>query len=171
MTYALSQLRCPHAWQQIRTSCVIGLLGIILLLMFLTFVRVNVSTSAPVGFYHRHPVTTLAYGTLVSVPVPTAWQVTALGMGIIPNVRTPLLKPIAGLPWDEVCITDHELWVHGLSYGPIVEGFPPAFEGCVTVKPGEVFLASHVPRSFDSRYWGTVPTHALQARLTPLWTW
>jgi conjugative transfer signal peptidase TraF len=149
----------------------LSLIGITLMSLFMGLLRLNASASSPVGLYRRHAVTELTYGMLVSVPVPPAWQATALRLGVIPNATTPLMKPIAALPSDEVCITDQELWVRGLCYGALVEGFAPAFDGCVTVDPGEVFLASDVPRSFDSRYWGMIPIERITERLTPLWTW
>jgi conjugative transfer signal peptidase TraF len=149
----------------------LSLIGVTLVSLFMGFVRINATPSAEVGFYRRHAVTHLTSGMLVSVPVPIAWQATAIRLGIVPNDHTSLLKPIAALPGDEVCITVQTLWVRGVDYGPIVEGFSPAFEGCVTIEPGEVFLASDVPRSFDSRYFDSIPIDRLTGRLTPLWTW
>jgi conjugative transfer signal peptidase TraF len=149
----------------------LSLIGITFMSLFMGLLRINISASSSLGFYRRHAVTELAYGMLVSVPVPHEWQATALRLGIVPNATTLLLKPVAALPGDEVCIRDQELWIGGVCYGPILEGWSPAFDGCVKVEPGEVFLASDVPRSFDSRYFGSVSIDQLTERLTPVWTW
>jgi conjugative transfer signal peptidase TraF len=141
------------------------------LALMISQVRLNVSASAPLGFYRRQAMTTLTSGLLVAVPVPEAWQPVALTHGVIPNRQTLLLKPVAALPGTEVCLRDEDLRIHGVSYGPILEGFSPAFRGCLTVPPGEVFLASGVPGSFDSRYFGSVPVGQIDGQMTPLWTW
>jgi conjugative transfer signal peptidase TraF len=150
---------------------VVGVMGVMLWGMFLSVVRLNRSASAPVGVYWRQAITELRHGMLVAVPVPPSWHATALRMGIIPHASTPLMKPVAALPGDEICITEEVLWVRGVSYGPLVEGFSPAFDGCVSVAVGEVFLASEVPRSFDSRYFGMIPVEVLTQEMIPWWTW
>jgi type IV secretory pathway protease TraF len=47
----------------------------------------------------------------------------------------------------------------------------PHIVGCQVVQDGEVFLASAVPKSLDSRYDGPVKVQALTAHALPLWTW
>ena len=43
--------------------------------------------------------------------------------------------------------------------------------GCLTVQPGEVFLASQTPRSLDGRYFGMTRIRDLTAQAVPLWIW
>jgi conjugative transfer signal peptidase TraF len=133
------------------------------------WVRLNLSSSVPLGFYRLERLAPpLQRGTLVVLPVPVAvrpwlawWR--------------PLLKPVAALAGDEVCNVEGTLVIHGVSYGPIypeAEGRPlPHLDGCQVVPDGTVFLASHAPRSLDSRYFSFVAISTLTAHAVPLWTW
>jgi conjugative transfer signal peptidase TraF len=90
--------------------------------------------------------------------------------------RTPLLKPIAGVPGDLVCIESSGVSVAGRHYGPVLhadsQGTPlPVLRGCQVVPPGQVFVASPQPRSLDSRYYGPLPVSQIRARALPVWTW
>jgi type IV secretory pathway protease TraF len=88
---------------------------------------------------------------------------------------TPLLKPVAALAGEEVCVHQGELWVAGQGYGPIyleAEGKPlPQFDGCHVVPEGAVLLASTQPKSLDGRYFGMTPMAELTAQAVPLWVW
>ena len=133
------------------------------------WVRLNVSPSVPYGLYRLAPLTRpLARGTLVVLPVP-------------PVVRpwharwVPLLKPVAAVAGDLVCLWDHGLFVAGQWYGPVwreAAGRPlPQIRGCLRVPEGAVFLASPFPKSLDGRYWGITPVADLTAQAIPLITW
>jgi type IV secretory pathway protease TraF len=105
---------------------------------------------------------------LVVLPVPASvrpWHSRLL----------PVLKPVAGIPGDAVCHQDNTLLVNGTSYGPVLTQSHgqalPHIVGCQVVQDGEVFLASAVPKSLDSRYYGPVKVEALTAHAIPLWTW
>jgi len=128
---------------------------------------VNVSPSVPLGLYHltavREP---LARGTLVVLPVPASvrtWQ------------HIPLLKPIAGVSGDDVWITPDGVWINTMWYGPVLRearGMPlPWHPGCHRVADGRVFVASAMPNSLDSRYFGDILVTSLVAIASPLWTW
>jgi type IV secretory pathway protease TraF len=133
------------------------------------WVRLNVSPSVPLGLYLLRPVPApLARGMLVVLPVPASvrpWHSRLLSV----------LKPVADIPGDAVCHLDHRLLVHGADFSPILReahGQPlPHITGCLVVQPSEVFLASAVPKSLDSRYYGPVTVQALTAHALPLWTW
>jgi conjugative transfer signal peptidase TraF len=135
----------------------------------LFWLRLNVSPSVPLGLYRLHRVPDhLDRGMLVVVPVPTsvqAWQSRWL----------PLLKPIAGLPGEVMCIDDEGLWINGHWYGPMLmeaAGRPlPRLRGCSTVQRDEVVVASDAYHSLDARYFGPVPISSLSAMATPLLTW
>lgn len=127
---------------------------------FFQVYRLNIEPSVPVGLWRLHR-------------LPAQMEV---GMVIVfsrSERRLPLLKPVVGLTGDVACVDSEGLWVRGAWYGPVVEtagGQPvPHLEGCVMVGEGEVFVASREPRSFDSRYYGPVPTPTVQARATPVW--
>jgi len=124
----------------------------------------------PYGLYRltavREPLTR---GALVVLPVPAPvqrWQSRWL----------PLLKPVAAVAGDAVCVWDNGLWIEGQWYGvlhEVAQGMllPRLYAGCFFMQPGEVFLASAAPRSNDSRYFGPIPVAALTAQATPLLTW
>jgi conjugative transfer signal peptidase TraF len=140
-----------------------------LLVLSLGWLRLNVSASVPLGLYRLHRVpASLEQGMVVVLPVPAsvrAWQWRWL----------PLLKPVAGLPGDAVCITDDGLWINAHWYGPVLSESNgralPRLRGCFTVGPSEVVLASAAPRSLDSRYFGPVPIADLSAMATPWLIW
>jgi conjugative transfer signal peptidase TraF len=140
-----------------------------LMALSLGWLRLNVSPSVPLGLYRLHAISAhLQRGTLVVLPVPAsvqAWQ----------SRWRPLLKPVAGLPGDTVCVSDEGLWINARWYGPVLTeaaGLPlPRIRGCFTVGPSEVVLASEAPRSLDSRYFGVVSITDLSAMATPWLTW
>jgi len=87
----------------------------------------------------------------------------------------PLLKPVAAIAGDVVCVQDLGLWINGELYGLVwreAEGKPlPQWTGCLIVQDGTVFLASRAPNSLDGRYWGLTPVAHLTAQAIPLVTW
>ncbi len=146
------------------------LAGLILAAVVSTrWLRVNVSASVPLGLYGLRPVPAqLARGDLVLLDVPASmwpWHSRFL----------PLLKPISGVPGDQVCNRDGVLWIDAVSYGPVLQtahGRPlPQLQGCLVVQAGEVFLASPIAHSLDSRYFSPVPLAAIRAVAVPLVTW
>jgi len=76
-------------------------------------VRLNTSGSVPLGFYRLSAVSTpLARGTMVVLPVPAEvrpWQ----------SSWQPILKPVAAIGGDVVCLWDEGVWIEGQWYGPI----------------------------------------------------
>ncbi len=154
----------PPGWR----SLVLG--GLVLAAVLSTrWVRLNISPSVPLGLYRLAPVQTpLVRGTLVVLPVPTSVH------GVWSR-WVPLLKPVAAVAGDEVCIWGETLWIHGDNYGPVwreAHGQPlPHLDGCVPVGEGEVFLASPAPNSLDSRYFSTVRIDDLTAQAFPVLTW
>jgi type IV secretory pathway protease TraF len=89
----------------------------------------------------------------------------------------PLLKPIAAVAGDDVCVREDGVWVLDQWYGPVLHeayGLPlphPLPDGCATLGAGEVFVATVTHRSLDSRYFGPVPMQTLSARAIPIYTW
>jgi len=128
--------------------------------------RLNVTSSLPLGLYRIAPVTQpLWRGALVTFTLPATLR--------LHRLLGSFTKPVAGLPGDVVCVRGGHLFVEGVDYGPVLDEGPVHLfaEGtCVTVGEGEVFTASPTPRSYDSRYYGSIPLRALQAS-TPVWTW
>jgi conjugal transfer pilin signal peptidase TrbI len=135
------------------------------------YLKVNLSPSVPTGLYRLGSVPqTLDRGMLVVLPVPE--HVRRIHGSI------PLLKPVAGLPGDLVCVQGNQLWVYDTYYGPVYREWhgealpqPLPLDGCRVVPPATVFLASPVDGSLDSRYFGVVSVGELSALATLLWTW
>jgi conjugative transfer signal peptidase TraF len=133
-------------------------------------VRVNVSPSVPVGLYRLAPLSVpLERGTLVVLPVPASVQPWH-------SSWVPLLKPVAGVAGDVVCVQERGLWIDGVLVGLVwraADGkpWPQVTPGCGVVPEGKVFLASQAPNSLDSRYFGAVPITTLTAQAFPLLTW
>ena len=131
--------------------------------------RLNVSGSLPYGLYRLAPVPpVVARGTLVVLAVPPSVQ-------HVWSRWLPLLKPVAGTRGDTVCSTEDRLFINGEDYGPILRtahGRPlPQLQGCLVVQAGEVFLASPIAHSLDSRYFGAVSVTDLTAVAFPLVPW
>jgi len=133
------------------------------------WVRVNVSPSTPLGLYRLAPLTLpLPRGTLVLLPVPArvrAWH----------GKTMPLVKPVAAIAGDTVCVQESSLWIEGERYGPVwreAHGtLLPQWTGCQVIPEGQVFLASKAPNSLDGRYFGSTPIVDLTAQAVPLWMW
>ena len=146
---------------------VVGLVGGLLLstMMF----RINISPSVPIGLYRLATVPAdVRPGMLVLFPAPSIihpWWSRWL----------PLLKPVAAVAGETVCNIEDMLWIHDTAYGHIfheAHGKPlPHIEGCMMVPEGAVFVASQVPKSLDSRYYGPIAVSALAAQAFPVLTW
>jgi type IV secretory pathway protease TraF len=79
----------------------------------LPWVCLNISPSVPLGLYRLHHVPdTLTYGQLMLIDVPIAlapWW---------PR-KTPLLKPVAGLPGDVLTIREGHFYINATDCGPV----------------------------------------------------
>jgi signal peptidase I len=133
------------------------------------WVCLNISPSVPYGLYVLTPLPQpIKRGMLVVLPVPPevqAWH----------SRRVSLLKPVAAVTGDTVCVRDAQLWVEHESYGPVLEEargkLLPRLVGCVTLGDGEVFLASTARQSLDGRYFRVTRIETRAAQAVPLLTW
>ena len=152
-----------------RSSLVLGVL-VLAAVLSTRWVRLNVSGSLPYGLYRLAPIPhPLARGTVVLLPVPESVQ-------HVWSQWVPLLKPVAAVAGDTVCSTEGRLCINGEDYGPILRTahgthLPHRLQGCCVVQDGEVFLASHVGNSLDSRYFSCVRIGDLTAHAIPIFTW
>ena len=147
--------------------------------------RVNGSASMPEGLWRLTAAhLPLRRGEIVVVCLPqTAVTREAASRGYIPagtcaGGLAPLLKPVAAVSGDVVMVSAAGLAVNGRL---VANGTPllrdsagralrPMPMGPYPVAPGKIWLLSgHDPRSFDSRYFGPVPTTAVQGVAHPLW--
>jgi type IV secretory pathway protease TraF len=136
----------------------------------LPWYQLNLTASAPRGVWLRSGVPgVVERGMWVTLPAPRIVKPWVSGWA-------PLLKPVAAVAEEQVCVQEETLWIMGRNYGPVYQAaqgrpLPHLSEGCFVVEAGQVFLASHAAYSLDSRYFHTVPVAALTARAIPLWTW
>jgi conjugative transfer signal peptidase TraF len=149
-------------------------------------VRVNITPSIPMGLYQDHAVSsrmTLPHGRFVLACPPLAAARLArargyLGRGTCAGAVMPLGKHIMAHAGDTVTITATEVRVNGHvlansrvaptdHQGRPLVGVPV---GTYVVSPNTVWLTGDSPDSWDSRYFGALPTSSILATMTPVWT-
>jgi conjugative transfer signal peptidase TraF len=142
-------------------------------------IRLNTSPSLPFGLYR---VTADSSAPLVEFcpAKPVASFANARGYrqaGSCPDGGTPLMKPIVARAGDVVEVTAASMRVNGnllrnsapLSRDTAGRALAPWPAGKYTVPPGMVWLiSSYHARSFDSRYFGPIPTLLIKDHLRPL---
>jgi conjugative transfer signal peptidase TraF len=145
--------------------------------------RVNFTDSAPRGLWTVKPLDQLSLkrGSLVSICPPDRPIVRAvadlggLPAGDCPNTHlAPFLKPVGAVSGDVVRLyKGRSVTVNGVPLpNTISKDSLPAFpDGEYTVEDGQVWLFSNYnSNSFDSRYFGPVPTANLRGKAKPLLT-
>lgn len=154
-------------WMLYVTACSVGcILGSCLLW--------NATASLPLGLYWRLREPTTRRGDLVSFPVPEGVRALVSERGYLP-AGSLLVKPIAASAGDRVCSRDGTLIINDEVFGNVLttdrEGRAlPMDKTCGVLPPGQIYVASRTPGSFDSRTFGPVEVSDLQARVVPLWT-
>lgn len=142
----------------------------------------NPSDSVAVGWYRVDPLArhagslppTVQVGSIVLVPLPTNAAALAARRGYLP-LRIPLLKPIAAVAPQQVCITEGIVRIDGVPVAAVLRtdgmGRPlHAWPSCRRLRHGELFLLSTInPASFDSRYFGPVRADTVLGVAHPVW--
>lgn len=133
----------------------------------------QVTGSMPRGLYLVVPAHRFAVGDIVLLDPPAAVAPMMLERRWI-GAGMKLMKPVAALAGDEVCVRDGAVFVNGRALGPVQQrdrlGQPlPRLALCRRLAGDEAFLLSNfTTSSFDSRYFGPVSTSQLQGRAIPL---
>lgn len=147
-------------------------------------VRINWSSSAPVGLYTIFRRAPIARGDLVVVCLQSALAARGrargyLAAGSCPNGTSPILKEVLATAGDRVELRSHGIAVNGRaidrsprrnvdSLGRSLELVPL---GRSVVRDGEVWvLGVRRERSWDSRYFGPIPASSLVGVARPLFT-
>lgn len=134
----------------------------------------NASASVPVGLYRLQPVRTLMVGDLVAAAPPEPLASFLAVRRYLPRGAV-LMKPVAAVPGQTVCRTGVRLRIGGQPAGEALARDRrgrrlPAWRGCRTLSPGEVFLMNPAVRdSFDGRYFGALPGSTVIGRAKPIW--
>lgn len=144
-------------------------------------VRLNSSPSMPVGLYvvtgdeHAHLVEFCPSEPFATFSIARGYR----DSGVCVDGAAPLLKPVVAVAGDVVELSNLGISVNGKllpntaplqrdSKGRSLEAWP---FGRYAVASGTFWVASsYHPRSFDSRYFGPVPTSAIRHRLKPFFT-
>lgn len=135
----------------------------------------NASASAPIGLYVLHQTVIVARDDLVLAIPPQAAARLATKRGYLP-AGVPLVKRVAALASDMICSTRARITINGYwvatRLAADAQNRPlPAWCGCRTLQPGQVFLLmAGVRDSFDGRYFGPIQRSAILGTLRPLWT-
>jgi len=86
------------------------------------------------------------------------------------------MKRVLALPGQIVCRENLRITIDGVDVGEAQARDRrgrdlPAWQGCRTLRPGEVFLMNPgVADSLDGRYFGPLPAISIIGRAVPLWT-
>ena len=135
----------------------------------------NATASAPIGLYEVRSQSAFARGELVLVRPPQWVRTFAAARAYLPNT-VPMVKRIAAENGDIVCRERDAIMINGrvVAHALLADGAGralPVWSGCRKLGEGEIFLLmDNVRASFDSRYFGPVPTTSIIARVVPLWT-
>ena len=144
-------------------------------------VRLNLTGSLPLGLYR---LSAAADANLVEFCPPEPISRLSVARqyrnpGNCPDGDNPLMKPIVARPGDVVVLSKSGLQVNG----KLLRNTAPRSEdskarpllhypfGTYPVSSGTIWVASsYHPLSFDSRYFGPIPTTIVRHRLKPLLT-
>lgn len=144
-------------------------------------VRLNLTGSLPLGLYR---VSAAADANLVEFCPPEPLSRLSVARqyrnpGNCPDGDNPLMKPIVARPGDVVVLSKSGLQING----KLLRNTAPRSEdskarpllhypfGTYRVSSGTIWVASsYHPLSFDSRYFGPIPTTIVRHRLKPLLT-
>lgn len=134
----------------------------------------NSTDSLPHGIYYVSKKDTYSRGDIVSFPVPEEVGGMVIDRGWLKEGGV-LLKKIAALPGDEVCVEGSTLTINSEPKAGIKsvdsQGRPlPKYESCGPLGKDEIFLLHpEDEESFDSRYFGPVATKEIKGAAKPLW--
>ena len=134
----------------------------------------NVSASVPTGLYALQPVQPLSVGNLVAVSLPPQLAALAATRHYLPT-GLPLLKHIGALSGEIVCRHGLRVTIDNAAVASALAhdhaGRPlPVWQGCHTLKPGEIFLLNPAGAdSFGVRYFGPLPVASSIGRIAAFW--
>jgi type IV secretory pathway protease TraF len=139
----------------------------------------NDSASVPIGFWTRSHFSSskIKRGTVIGFRPPALAR--EYVRAFMPEyIRQQLIeKYVAGVPGDMMCRTGATFSIDGRILGRAAtkdgEGhLLPVWQGCQVLGAGEYAVFSNrIANSYDSRYYGAVPSRDIRGIYHPLWTW
>ena len=158
-----------------------GALGVAALAFEAAGLRVNTSDSFPDTLYRIVPGDARRGDLVLACPTPGAASAEARDRGYLryglrcPAWHAPLIKRVVAVAGDAVHVSASGVSVNGRPLpgsAPLdrdAAGRPLAPHHSAAALPaGRFWLSSPNPRSYDSRYFGPLPSTAILARVTPI---
>ncbi len=146
-------------------------------------IMINETPSFPQGIYQKYPrEARVRRGQMVVACPPDepmyhlALQRHYLRPGLCPSGTEPLIKKVVGLPGDTILVgRDVRVNGHPIANSTVypTDGDDRPMKAWTNgkVPAGQLFLMSDYREdSFDSRYTGPLPDHAVLSYIKPLWT-
>ena len=115
-------------------------------------------------------------GSIVLAHLPAPAALLASHRGYLP-AALPILKRVAAVAPQQVCVTAQELRIDGVRVASVRERDGegralPVWHHCRRLAEGEIFLLGDAQFvSFDSRYFGALDAASVLGAARPLWTW
>jgi len=133
----------------------------------------NLSPSVPLGLYRIAAPTHLAVGDLVVFDPPEEAHSFLYGRHWLPQ-GWPLIKYVGALAGETFSVESASFHINnkyiGMVYDRDDEGRTLLkITGTHIVEPGMFLPVSPYSRSFDGRYFGTVPVNSIKGKASPLW--
>ncbi len=157
----------------------------ILVLLFVAFfcgirLTIQASNSMPKGLYlvfaNHEPAEHITYqrGEVVVFSPPSS---------ILPFLKARhwiskndwMMKKVMGVPGDLVCLKEHIVWINGNPVGSVLDQDRehralPQLKFCRKLSQDEYFaMSNYIEHSFDSRYFGVIPSSSIIGKAFPLW--
>lgn len=132
----------------------------------------NTSASVATGLYRLTSQQPLK-GALAVIRLPEPFETLAETRGYLP-AGALLIKPVAAGVGDTICRHGPLVVVNGRIVAQASTADPagrllPSWSGCFRLAPTDIFVVSHEPRSFDSRYFGPVERRHVVGTAVPVW--
>lgn len=162
-------------------STVIFIVTTVMLYIFYSGYRLNMTASFPLGVYQVDNDKTVHRGDMILF-CPPITNIFLEGLkrgyilhGICPGNMSPLQKKIVAIPGDEIQVTNG-VFINGKlqqksdvhvfdSFGNKLSIYPGGI-----VPDGEIFVMSDYDgRSFDSRYFGSIPAKNIIGHIKEIW--
>jgi len=139
----------------------------------------NSTDSLPKGIYYTKPPVpgSITRGTLVCFK-PPGWTHPYIYGRHWARDGAPLMKPVGAVAGDHVVVTHEAIFINGTSIGPMrdkdSQGRPlpqqPGPESYIVPDGFVLPLSTHIPNSFDGRYFGCIRISQLLSVAEPLLT-